>query len=147
MSTTLNSLARLALAGAIYDTYESNYDRPKDNPDVDILMHELKSEVEHAFKLWDRITARGISRIEKKIEAAKEKTMLSKPRSIITFIDFAVAILDEPARKCNGDRKMAVIKIIDLLLRLRMAIGGKNEYTLSSIAAVKAADIWDGIEI
>lgn len=147
MSSQLNAVSRIAMAGAIYDTYKSNYDRPKDNPLVESLMNDLMEEVEKAFTLYDKINAMGIDRISKKIDSAKEKTMLSKPRSIITFIDFAIAILDEPARKCNGDRKIAVMNIIDLLLKIRMEIGGNREYALSSIAAIKAADIWDGIEI
>lgn len=145
MSVQLNSLAKIALSVAIYDSY---YERNSiSTPEIDVLMKELKTTVEHTLSLYPKLNTRELDRIGNKIEIAKKKTMLSKPRSILTFIEFSIAVLDEPARKCSGDRKKYVNCIIELLLKIRLAIGGGREYMLSQISAAHAADVWDTIQI
>lgn len=146
MSRQLDVLARIALAGAIADTYESRIVAvpPKE---ISVLLARLKHATERTFELYDRVTMRGIQRIDRKIEAVKSKTWLGKPRSILTLIEFALAVIDEPARKCNGKRRESVLEIADILLELRREIGGYAEYQLSFSAAARAADVWDDVEI
>ena len=144
MSQELNSLARIGLAGAIVDTYD--HLDPDCSESIVSLLGALRQKTYKAMRLY-RVTASGLNRIDKKITALKKQSSLGKPLSIITLIEFVLAILDEPARKCKRERKKAHERIIKILLDLRKEITGDREFFLSSMAAAKAADIWESIEI
>lgn len=146
MSKQLDTLARIALAGAIADTYESRI-ASTPSKEISVLLARLKHATERTFELYDRVTMRGIQRIDRKIEAMKNKTWLGKPRSIVTLIDFSLAVIDEPARKSKDDRRDAIQNIAGILLAFRREIAGDSEYQLSFAAAARAADIWDEVQI
>jgi hypothetical protein len=149
MSQQLDTITRIAMAGALVQTYKSGAvttNLPQ-NPAISKLLIELQIETERAFGLFDGVTKRGLDRINKKIEAIKKQTSIGKPLSIITLIEFALAIMDEPCRMCKGARLAACLNVAAVLKALHKEISGGREFILSSIAAAKACDIWDRIEI
>lgn len=146
MSQRLNTLARVGLANAIVPTY-SNEPARKQTHSINKLLSELETETEKFFGMYDPLTLHDAERINRKIDSVKEKTSLGKPRSIITFIDVAIAVMDEPYRKCKFDRKLSAMRILDTLLMLRKEIGGDRDYRMSSIAASKVDDVWESIDI
>jgi hypothetical protein len=149
MSQQLDTIARIALSGAIVDTFETGaITRALPiNPEINLLLVQLKIATERAFDLYDRVTARGLARVDRKIKAIKTKTSIGKPLSIITFIEFALCVMDGPARKCKGARLVANRNIVEILKALHREISGGREFMLSSMAASSACDVWDGIEI
>jgi hypothetical protein len=150
MSQQLDIIARVALCGAIVDTYHSGIVSsrlPAEDKSINHLLDMLELETEKAFELFDRVTASGLKRVSRKIETIKKETSIGKPLSIVTFIDFALSSIDEPARKCKGERLVAIRNIVEILIALRSELVGNREYLLSSIAAVKASDAWETIEI
>jgi hypothetical protein len=149
MSQQLDIIARVALCGAIVDTYHSGVTSsrlPAEDKSINLLLSTLQSETEKAFELFGRVTPSGLKRVSRKIEVIKKETCIGKPLSIITFIEFAVAVMDSPAKKCKGDRLIAIRNIVDILIALRQEISRKD-YMLSSIAAASACDTWNLIEI
>lgn len=145
MSLNLDVLARIGMAGAIVDTYESKTHHA--TKEINMLLVQLRLATERAIELFNRVSLRELNRVGNKIDKMFDKTMLGKPRSIITLIEFVLAIIDEPAKKCNAERKAAIHNIAQILLALRKEIGGERDYPLSSAAAARAADVWDGVEI
>lgn len=159
MSRELDSVARIALADAVRYTYwsqhpevsyvEGGFEFKSDDNVLRIgrLLERLDDECQKAFALYQPVTKRGIDRVMTKIDKIKAKTNLAKQRSIISLIEFALAVMDEPARSCRGSRKVAALGIVDVLSELRREIGGDREYMLSSIFAANCANVWDSIEI
>lgn len=149
MSQQLDTLARIGLAGAVSETYRNGAVTGlpmTETPEIARLLAELDAETIKAFGLY-RANLHDLMRIDKKINALRSASNIGRPLSIITIVEFAIAILDEPARKSTGRRGISARKIVEILLDLSREIAGEREFILSSIAAAKACDVWTGIEI
>jgi len=145
MSQNLETMSRIAMAAAIVDTYREQNDLSKE---VDAILVRLEYSAYRAFELYPEVTKTDLKRIDNKIESVKKLSTLESPKSIITLIEVAMAIMDEPCRMSKDKRFSACHAIMSALKDLRfLLLGGKDGYMLSSKAAIRAAEVWDSVKI
>lgn len=145
--TTL--MAAIGMAGAIAPTYR---DQTMAIPSarVDKLLNAIEQQCQIAIHSFGRIGRENILNLEKRIDSAHaDRDILGRARSIITFIDYAIWLLentmtgDKPAANIKGKcGRIHIQRIIDALVDLRFEIAGDRRYEVCSIAGIKAAERW-----
>lgn len=142
----LESIAKLAIVGAIIDTLEKDQE-DYFKPQINRNLVRMQIEVENAIDLWQKLTDKEVVRVANKIDKVKKVTCLSKPRSSITFIEFSIALLETILDKVRVNKYCLIMLLINLLQELRFEIAGNREYFLSSKAAVHAVEQWESIVV
>lgn len=136
----------LGMAGGVVDTYLSQCIAT--TPSINQKLYTVRHNVSSAIALFGRVGGKNLDKIACKIDKAKsDKDILGRSRSIITFIDYAVWMLesslqgDKPPATIKGHQgKIAVLRVINSLVDLRNEIAGDANYVMSSVAGMKAAE-------
>lgn len=137
----------IGMAGAIVPTYREG--TTKDiNPRTEKALVVIEQRVVSAMWYFGAVGSENLQRISDRIDKAHdERNILGRARSILTFIDYSVWLLD---RTMEGDKPDANIKgrcgrvhiqrIIDALIDFRAEISGSRNFEICSIAGIKAAE-------
>lgn len=142
-------MARVALAGGVSPTY-----REKQNnhiPKVEKALNKIDLFTTAAIRYFGKVGKDNIVLIGDRIDQMNEKSCLGKPRSILTFIDFSVEMLESSFQRDENGKMLANLKgacgriyirrLIDALLEFRDSVSNKD-FPCCSIAGIKAADVW-----
>lgn len=145
-------LSRIGLAGAIVPTYLEKTPCPQDN--IKKLLNIVEFHVVKGIRFFGKAGKGNVLDIGAKIDLMREKTCLGKARSILTFIDFAVELMEmsmagpNPLARIRGTEGIYHIKAIaQALSELRSELSGKNNHDICCRAGIRAAEIWKGAEI
>lgn len=143
-------LARIGLAGAVVPTYREKVPDPP--PKINKRLNEVDQYTAAAIRFFGRVGAENLVKIGDRIDAMNEQSCLGKPRSILTFIDFAVEILEKSMTVQDGEPAIARIKgvqgiayirrLIQALVDLRCELAKNRNFEICSIAGIRAAGVW-----
>jgi hypothetical protein len=144
-------LARIGLAGAVVPTYRAKLQNPPSN--INKLLFKIDQCTTAAIRHFGRVGAENIVKIGARIDKMNEQSCLGKPRSILTFIDFSVELLETSMLVQDGKPAIARIKglqgmvhisrLTHALVELRHELGKGRNFEICSIAGIKAAEIWE----
>ena len=142
-------MGRLGMAGAIVPTYRERIGQPA--PGIDKALNRVEFHFTKAIAIYGRVGKQNLEKIGAKIDEMRERTCLGQARSIMTFIDYAVELLE---RALDGKKPIADIKgpvgrkavkeLIYSLCDLRVAIT-RGEFALCLAAGKRAVDVWEGV--
>lgn len=138
----------IGMAGAIVPTY-----RERDMAISDRISKQLTridQRVTSAIWFFGHVGKENLQGIAGRIDRANEdKDCLGRARSIITFIDYSVWLLentmigDKPAANIKGKcGRIHIQRVVDALVDLRIEIAGNRRYEICSVAGIKAAERW-----
>lgn len=141
-------MASIGMAGGIVQTYREQTLHV--TPAIDKHLNNISQCVKAAIIIFGNVGQENILRISEKIDRAHDdNAILGRARSIITFIDYAVWLLEstmtgnKPPGMIKGIRgKVIIVRIVNALMELRYEISGKRNYEMCSIAGIKAAERW-----
>jgi hypothetical protein len=141
-------MAAIGMAGGIVQTYREQ--TLHITPTVEKHLANISQCISMAIHIFGRVGHENILQIAEKIDKAHDDPgILGRARSIITFVDYAVWLLestltgDKPSGMIKGIRgKVTLVRIINALMELRYEISGKRNYEMCSIAGIKAAERW-----
>lgn len=141
-------MARIGLAGAIVPTCSDSMKNP--NIKTQKLIISLQQKVDAAIRFFGRVGSENIETIGRKIDEMKTASCLGKPRSILTFLDFAVEMLERsmdgpgaPGNIRGASGRIYIRAIIGTLVALRLELSRSRNFEICSMAAIKAADVWE----
>lgn len=143
-------LARIGLAGAIVPTYRNKIQYPNDR--IGKLLNAIDFYTTASIRFYGRVGAENIEKIGQRIDYMNAESCMGKARSILTFIDFSVELLEQtlspdgdkkPIADINGRRgRVYIQRLIKSLVNLRLEVCGNKNFEICSIAGIKAAEIW-----
>jgi hypothetical protein len=141
-------MAAIGMAGGIVQTYREHNHHI--TPETEKILNQISQHVQSAINTFGRVGSINLQMISDKIDRAHDDAgVLGRARSIITFIDYAVWLLestftgDKSPGMIKGIRgKVTLVRIINALMELRYEISGKRNYEMCSIAGIKAAERW-----
>lgn len=141
-------MAAIGMAGGIVQTYREHNNHI--SPAIEKRLNQISQHVQSAINTFGRVGSVNLQMISDKIDRAHDDSgVLGRARSIITFIDYSVWLLestltgDKPPGMINGTRgKVSIVRIINALMELRNEITGKRNYEMCSVAGIKAAERW-----
>ncbi len=140
-------IARIGLAGAIVPTYATHNPRPMKT--IQKHLNAIEQFATAAIRFFGKASPSETTIIDDKIKKMRRRSCLGKSRSILTFIDFSIEILETslsgypPLANLNGAQGRVYIKcMIQELLDLRSEISGKRNFEICSMAGIRAAEIW-----
>lgn len=136
----------IGMAGGVVDTYLSN--NIEISNDINKRLTAVKQSVSSAIFMFGRVGNNNIKSIADKIDRAKmDDNILGSARSIISFVDYAVWMLEsslqgvKPPAMIKGNRgKVAVMKMINSLVDLRNEIAEDSDHFDSAIEGINAAE-------
>lgn len=138
---TLQSLARIGYVRSIADQYQEQCPGMPDN--VRGMMDGLRSECDAAMKLWpESLTYRDMQHIADMLESMSSRTPMDKPRSIITYLAFGLALLEDMRPYLYPDKKKAVIRCLEQLKVIYRHFSEGHENYNSLRCAADGADAW-----
>lgn len=149
MSGALNNALNIAMTAALVDTYEK-YDPDFENKKINILLVQLQIACEKALSLWEKIDSKVYKRVDKKISTMKDISYLGQPDSIVTYLDFSIAIIEPIIYLSKFDRACAIKNIITILSFLReeflLCFDDTDDYECSKRAII-CKEQWSQIEL
>lgn len=137
----------IGMAGAIVPTYREG--ETKDiNHRTEKALVVVEQRILSAMWYFGSVGKENLKKIGDRIDKANEdKGILGRARSILTFIDYSVWLLErtmigyKPAANIKGRcGRIHIQRIIDALVDLRIEIAGKRDFTMCSVAGIKAAE-------
>jgi hypothetical protein len=151
----MEMLSRLGMAGAIVPTFLEKKENWKRKPvEVTKEMLLVQHYVKKSIKIFGGAGQENVDKIGRKIDLMRELTCLGKERSILTFIDFSVELLElalhrpKPLAGIQGGRGIRAVKdLAGALTAFRFALGGNRDHTLCILAGIKAAETWHNTPI
>jgi len=141
-------LARIGMAGSVVPTYLEQIEEP--NEAVKRALNSVDFHTQKAIYLYGRVGKQNLEKIGKKIDLMRDETCLGRACSILTFIAYAVNILE---RAIDGNKPIADIggpigrhavkHLIYSLCDLHVAITKNPHVRTCQRAGERAAEIWD----
>lgn len=136
----------LGMAGGIVPTYRER--APKITPETSKMLNVVEHTVNSAIAFFGGLGKNNLEQVGIVIDkASADPNILGRARSIITFIDYSIWLLesqlsgDKPPGNIKGNAgKIKIKRVIDALVNLRLSIAGNRNYDMSSIAGIKAAE-------
>jgi hypothetical protein len=137
----------IGMAGALVPTYREG--TIKDiNPRVEKTLNRIDQRVVSAMWHFGAVGKENLQWIEDRIDKAhQERNILGRARSILTFIDYAIWLLEStmsgekpPANIKGKCGRIHIQRIIDALVDFRIELAGKRDFTMCSVAGIKAAE-------
>jgi hypothetical protein len=142
-------MASIGMAGAIVPTYREANPVPRFR--VEKCLVTIDQRTTAAIRYFGKVGAENIIKIGDKIDAANaDRDCLGRARSILTYIDYAVWLLetaleDGTANIKGSQGRFYVKALIASLVALREEIAGNRNFECCSIAGIKAAEVWKGL--
>lgn len=145
-------MARIGLAGAIIPTYLEQ--RPEPTPEVKKALNKLDFYTQKAIRIYGRVGKKNLEKIGEKIDKMRAETCLGRACSILTFIAYAVNLLErsmdreKPIAMIGGSLGLGTIRdMIFSLCGLHIAIDTRPHVGTCQKAGERAAEIWEGVGI
>jgi hypothetical protein len=139
-------MARIGFVGAIVPTYR---DKKYPQDAIERRLNAVDQLVAAAIRHFGRVGKDNLASIGDRIDKMNEGSCLGKPRSILTFIDFAVEILEDtltPSKSIanikGAQGRVYIRRLIRALVDLRYAISPDRNFEICSLAGIKAAGVW-----
>lgn len=137
----------IGMAGAIVPTYREGTIKDIDQR-IEKNLNKIEQRVVSAMWYFGSVGKDNLQWIADRIEKAHhERNILGRARSILTFIDYAVWLLEstmsgeKPAANIKGRcGRIHIQRIIDSLIDFRAEISGSRNFEMCSIAGIKAAE-------
>jgi len=140
------------MAGAVVPTYLEQIAEP--NETVKRALNSVEFHTKKAIHLYGKVGRQNLEKIGAKIDLMRQETCLGRACSILTFISYAVNLLE---RSLDGDKPIADIggpmgrhavkHLIYALCDLHVAITKHPHVQTCQKAGERAAEIWDRTEV
>lgn len=139
----------VGMAGAIPDSYLN--ETPEPDEAITKKLVAICQATRSALVVFGKVGKENLVAIESVIDKAQaDKKILGRARSIITYIDYAIWLLEatmsdkdgvKAPAKIRGAQGLVYIKrIIAALVDLRIELAGNRNYDMCSIAGISAAE-------
>jgi len=145
-------MARIGMAGAVVPTYLEQIAEP--NEVVKRALNSVDFHTQKAIHLYGKVGKQNLEKIGSKIDLMREETCLGKACSILTFVAYAVNVLE---RALDGEGRIAniggsvgrkaIMELVFSLCGLHLAITKNPHVRTCQKAGERAAEIWDRMEV
>ncbi len=143
---TLESLAILGLVKTMSDQFVMQADM---TPALIDIIDGINCNIDKAFMLWpDQLSQRDVLRINCKLVGLSDMIPMDHETTITVFTSFALATLEDFAKKLQTHKRIAIANIISAVLRLHIYfLNHESDDFIDNKCGATAADAWEEVNI